>query len=125
MVFVHKMLEGRGVGYLPLNPTLIGGDIRVHSSTSGALLFVHNCLPQHNTHPELHSWRNRIHEVQGINYLAIVSAYHFIVTPLNEVSSNAISAVKPDNIVKILMRRRTWVEPTDIMVRQIEGVPSR
>jgi len=64
-----------------------------------------NFLPQNNTHFENHSWLYRAGEFRRTDHLAILSTYHLIVTPLDEVISDAIIAIAIDNMVKILAFR--------------------
>jgi hypothetical protein len=90
---------------LPFDPTTICGDVQVDVAASGARLLVvlkGNLLPQNNTHFENHSRLNRTGEFRRTDPLVILSAYHLIVTSLNEAISDAIIAIAVDDIVKIL-----------------------
>jgi len=94
--------------HLPFDPTIICGDVQIDVAAPGARLLVvlkGNFLSQHNTHFEDHSWLYRASELRGTDHLAVLSAYHLIVTSLDEAISDSIVAITIDDIVKILACR--------------------
>jgi hypothetical protein len=96
--------------YFPMDPTEIHGGVQVNMMTARAFLLAvpKGCFwTQQNTHLEFDSRLHSTSEVRRLNDLAIISAYDFVVTPLNKVDSDAISAMGPDNIVKILGGRNS------------------
>jgi hypothetical protein len=92
----------------PLNPTPSVGNMPVEMVASRTfLLIIPKCfiLPQDDTHFESHFGLHRVSEFRTTDDLAIVWAYHFIVTSIHVVISNAISAISFYDIVKILACR--------------------
>jgi hypothetical protein len=88
--------------HLPLDPAVVRSELRVYVTTTRTPFLIGRSLPHHNAHLELHSRLHHIAEFRSVHYLAIFSAYHFIVTPFNKGNPGAISAIKLDDIVEIL-----------------------
>ena len=84
---------------------MIYGGIHIHIKAAWTLLLgipKGRSQSQHNAHLEFHSRLRRARKLPWINDLVIFSAYHFIITPLDEMMSDGISAITLNNIIKIL-----------------------
>jgi hypothetical protein len=87
--------------HLPLNPATCNG-VRVDFAAPRTFLFICGNLPHNNTYLEFHSRLDTGCERGRPNYLAIISAKDFVVTPPDKVDFLAIFAMYLDNILKIL-----------------------
>jgi hypothetical protein len=66
--------------------------------------FLKGCsLPNDNAHLEFHSRLHRLCKLRRIYHLVIFSAYDFVVTLFDDVTSQAIPAMTLDNVVEILV----------------------
>jgi len=95
----------------PLDPTTICAGVQVDVATSGACRLVilkGNFLPQNNAHFENHARLYHVGKLWWTDRMAILSMYHLVVTPLDEVIPGLIITVAIDDVVKILHRRDVW-----------------
>ena len=74
-------------------------------TAAGALLrvFLEGLIPpQDNSHLQNHARPHLAGKFGGIDGLAVVCPYYFVVTSLNTATSNAISTIPVDDVIEIL-----------------------
>lgn len=88
---------------MPFDPTVFCRHNQIEIATAGTLVFVIlecHSLSYDNTHFESHSCLHHAGEFRAANGLVIVLPYYFIVTLLDESTSEAIFAIAVNDVAK-------------------------